>query len=475
MAAVVPLQTQARRARWLRPPRWTVRLRFTLLYGALFVFSGAGVIAVTYWLVDRFLASVSPLKTLGIMGPLKGGAIVTGGPGPLTAIVYKAMTEPPGPGRLVGAIVNPGPGPLATRSLNSPVTTFTITAPVPSGTVFVDDGGQAPTLIVESPKQLAAQATLQHNDELHQLLFRSGLALAIVAVIAVGLGWFLAGRVLRPLRAMATTTQQISEENLHRRLDLSGPRDELRDLGDTIDRLLARLEGAFEAQRSFVANASHELRTPLTLARALLQMRLRDPGATIESYRSTCEEVLAAEDEQEQLIDSLLVLARSQHGAEEQECFDIAEVVGEVVEASQGRAADSDIRLSASLAPAQVRGDASLVHRLVSNLVDNALRYNEPGGHVDVQVSARGGWSELQVANSGEVVPLGELERLLQPFQRLAVERGTGGEGLGLGLSIVAAVAKAHQAVLEVSARPEGGLSVAVRFPAPAATPPSGH
>jgi signal transduction histidine kinase len=465
MAAVVPLQSQVRRARLLRPPRWTVRLRFTLLYGALFVFSGAGVIAVTYWLVDRFLASVSPLKTLGITGPLKGGAIVTSGPAPLTAIVT------PGPGPLTGAIVNPGPGSLATRSPGSPVT-FTITAPVPSGTVFVDDGGQAQTLIVESPKQLAAQATLQHNGELHQLLFRSGLALAIVAVVAVGLGWFLAGRALRPLRVMATTTQQISEENLHRRLDLTGPRDELRDLGDTIDRLLARLEGAFEAQRSFVANASHELRTPLTLARALLQMRLRDPDATIESYRSTCEEVLAAEDQQEQLIESLLVLARSQHGAEERESFDLAEVAGEVLEASQGRAANSGIRLSASLAPAQARGDASLVYRLVSNLVDNALRYNAPGGRVEVEVSSREGWSELRVANSGEVVPVGELDRLLQPFQRVAVERGTGGEGLGLGLSIVAAVAKAHQAVLELSPGAEGGLSVAVRFRAPAAPPP---
>jgi len=341
--------------------------------------------------------------------------------------------------------------------------------------VFVDDGGQAQTLVVESPKQLAAQATLQHNGELHQLLFRSGLALAIVAVIAVVLGWFLAGRALRPLRAMATTTQQISEENLHRRLDLDGPRDELRDLGDTIDRLLARLEGAFEAQRSFVANASHELRTPLTLARALLQMRLRDPGATIESYRSTCEEVLAAEDQQEQLIDSLLVLARSQHGADEQECIDVAEVAGEVLEASQGRAAQSGIRLSASLGPAQARGDAGLVHRLVSNLVDNALRYNEPAAHVEVEVAARQGWSELRVANSGEIVPVGELERLLQPFPTVGSRRGTAGEGLGLGLSIVAAVAKAHQAALEVSAGSEGGLSVVVRFPVPAAAPPPGQ
>jgi signal transduction histidine kinase len=204
-------------------------------------------------------------------------------------------------------------------------------------------------------------------------------------------------------------------------------------------------------------------------------MRLRDPDATIESYRSTCEEVLAAEDEQERLIDSLLVLARSQHGADERECFDLAEVVAEVLEASQGRATRSGIRLSASLAPAEARGDACLVHRLVSNLVDNALRYNEPGGHVEVEVAAREGGSALTVANSGQVVPVRELERLLQPFQRLAVERGTGAEGLGLGLSIVAAVAKAHKAMLEVSAGPEGGLSVAVRFPAPTAALPAGH
>jgi signal transduction histidine kinase len=427
-------------ARWLHLPRWTVRLRFTLLYGGLVLVSGAGVIAITYWLLRRFLTTLSPLKTLGVTpGDLlaPGSDTVTFSGGKATPIFFSAPSV-----------------------LNLPVN-----ANLVPGTLFLAPSSQAKALVAFAPKQVAAQAALVHNDELHQLLVRSGLALAVVAVLAVGLRWLLAGRALRPLRVMSQTTQHISEENLDRRLALRGPRDELRDLGDTIDGLLGRLDGAFEAQRSFVANASHELRTPLTLARALLQMRLGDPSSRVESYRSTCEEVLAAQEGQERLIDSLLVLAKSQHGPEDEEPFDLAEVTGEVAEAYQARAASLGVTLRASLAPAEVLGDVGLVHRLVSNLIDNALRYNFRGGIIGVTVGPKGGGAELYVANSGSVVPAGELGRLLQPFQRLWAERGTSDDGLGLGLSIVAAVAKAHDASLDLAANPGGGLSVLLRFP----------
>jgi signal transduction histidine kinase len=330
------------------------------------------------------------------------------------------------------------------------------------GSVFVVTSDNA---LVLSPKQLAAQAVLQHNSELHQLLVRSSIALAIVAVVSVGFGWIVAGRSLRPLRVMAARAQRISEENLHDRLALVGPRDELTDLGDTFDGLLARLEGAFEAQRNFVANASHELRTPLTLTRARLQMRLRDPGARIESYRSTCEQVLASTYHQEDLIESLLTLARSQRGVDEGEHFDLSDVVGEVLTAYESTVTTLGLVLKASLNAAPILGDAGLVGRLVSNLVDNACRYNSPGGSVEVVVMRRNERAVFGVTNTGPVVPLVEVARLLQPFQRLAVGRGTEHDGLGLGLAIATAVAKAHGAALEVQARPGGGLTVEVGFP----------
>jgi signal transduction histidine kinase len=419
-----------------------VRLRLTSLYGGLFLVSGAGVLAITYWLVDSFLASLSPLKTLGLTAAVGGPST------PLPHGAYSAVLQigPQGPDRV-------SPGQVAGPPVNISL------AP---GSVFVVTSRNA---LVLSPKQLAAQAVLQHNSELHQLLVRSSIALAIVAVVSAGFGWLVAGRSLRPLRVMATKAQHISEENLHDRLALVGPRDELKDLGDTFDGLLARLEGAFEAQRNFVANASHELRTPLTLIRARLQMRLRDPDAGLESYRTTCEQVLASTYQQEDLIESLLTLARSQRGVDEGERFNLADVVSGVIEAYESTATTLGLRLNASLNAALVWGDAGLVGRLVSNLVDNACRYNAPEGSVEVVVELRNDRAVFGVTNTGPVVPQVEVERLLQPFQRLAGGRGTVHDGLGLGLAIATAVANAHGAALEVQARPGGGLSVEVGFP----------
>jgi signal transduction histidine kinase len=332
---------------------------------------------------------------------------------------------------------------------------------------------------------LSAATNRQHTAELHQLLVRSGIALTIMAAMSVALGWIVAGRVLRPLRTITTAAKLISEENLHERLALRGPRDELLDLADTIDGLLARLQGAFDAQRNFVANASHELRTPLTLARALLQMRLRDPYATAESFRSTCEEVLTAGEQQDRLIESLLTLARSQRGLDHHESLDLAVIVTELAEAHQAAAAARGVRLDVHAFPALVSGDPYLVDRLISNLLENALRYNITDGSVRVLVQQQDGRPTLQVTNSGPHVPSDHIDRLLQPFQRIATERVGDNEGLGLGLSIVAAIATAHGAVLDISSKEEGGLDVTIGFPrtishngsgpclaAPQATPP---
>jgi len=288
--------------------------------------------------------------------------------------------------------------------------------------------------------------------------------LAVVAVFSVALGWFVAGRVLRPLRTITATTKRISEDNLHQRLALPGPRDELKELADTIDELLARLEAAFNGQRNFVGNASHELRTPLALTRALLQMRLRDPNTTADEFRLTSEEVLAAGEQQERLIESLLILARSQHGLDHHEPFDLATVASDVADAQQAAAAARGLRVDISVSPAPTHGDPYLAERLVSNLVENAINYNAPHGHVEILVQEND-QAVLQVTNTGPVVPADAIGRLLQPFQRDTLDRTGTHDGLGLGLAIVAAIAKAHGAGLDVRPEEAGGLAVKVAFP----------
>jgi signal transduction histidine kinase len=287
-----------------------------------------------------------------------------------------------------------------------------------------------------------------------------------MAVVSVALGWLVAGRVLRPLRAMTTATREISEQNLHERLRVPGPSDELKDLGDTIDRLLARLEGAFDAQRRFVANASHELRTPLTVSRAMLEVALADPGLDLDSLRSTCEEVLAAQEHQEQLVEALLTLARSQRGLDRQESLDLGHVVSEVLLAHGPDAVARGLTVDAALGPALISGDPRLIERLVSNLVENGIRHNVPSGRIEVAVGTGPGRAVLRVANTGPLVTDDQIERLFQPFQRLQAGSSAGhDDGLGLGLSIVAAVATAHGAALRARPGLDGGLDVEVRFP----------
>jgi signal transduction histidine kinase len=298
------------------------------------------------------------------------------------------------------------------------------------------------------------------------LLVGSLIVLVAMIGISVLLGWFASGRILRPLRIMTTTTRQISEQNLHERLALAGPNDELKDLGDTIDDLLGRLEAAFDSQRHFVANASHELRTPLMLSQTLLQVALANPEITLDSLRAACEEAVDAGKDQAQLIDALLTLARSQRGLENREPVDLRSVVNDTVNAHAPSAAARGLRVDTALDDAEVSGDARLISRLVSNLFDNAIRYNITDGRVEVRLAANTAEATLTVTNSGPFVALDQVSRLLEPFQRAAPDRTVSPNGLGLGLSIVADIAQAHGATLEVLPKPEGGLSVAVTFPA---------
>jgi signal transduction histidine kinase len=318
---------------------------------------------------------------------------------------------------------------------------------------------------VPDPGRLQAEADRQHASTLHQLLIQSGIALALMSLASIVLGWLVAGRVLRPLRTITSTTRQISANDLHRRLALEGPDDELKELGDTIDELFGRLAASFEAQRRFVADASHELRTPLALSRAMLQVALADPELTLDSLRAVCDDVLSAGAEHKQLIEALLMLARSQRGLDYREPIELGAVVDKVLTDHRWQAEAKGLTINSELdATALISGDPRLVSRLVSNLLENAIRYNVPLGHIDVSVRCRAEHVELTVSNSGQSIPTEHLERLLQPFQRLAVTRGNEGDGHGLGLSIVAAIAGAHDAALYLEPEPGGGLGVDVSF-----------
>ena len=423
----------------LRQPRTTVRWRLTLLYGALFLVCGAALLAITYTLVEHATVTNTPFH-FGIETPVGSGG--------------------PGGSAGAGASFRPASGSLAKRNFvpASPAqrrAALQNALPPPVQRLLKTASGRRVILSVGS---------VQRISDLHQLVIESSIALAIMALISAALGWVVAGRVLAPLRTMTAATQQISEANLHERLSMHGPQDELRQLADTIDGLLGRLEGAFDAQRRFVTNASHELRTPLTTVRALLELVLSDPKATTRTFRSTCQQVLDESAQQEQLIDALLALAHGERGIDARERIDLAAIAGETIASRETEAATRGVQIDASLESAPISGDRRLIERLVSNLVDNALRHNIPGGTARVTVRALAGEVEIAVANTGPVVPAEEVERLLQPFQRLAGDRVGHGGGLGLGLSIVAAIARAHQAALDVRAGEHGGLEVDVRF-----------
>jgi signal transduction histidine kinase len=298
----------------------------------------------------------------------------------------------------------------------------------------------------------------------HQPIAGSAIGLAAMAVLSLALGWLIAGRFLRPLRTITATARDISASNLNQRLGLHG-RNEFADLAATLDELFARLEASFASQRHFVANASHELRTPLTAQRALLQVALADPDPA--ALRAASREVLALGESQERLIAALLTLATSERGIERRAPFDLAEIVRTVLRSRPSSA----LRITTTLAPAPATGDPHLVESLVANLVDNAVRHNVPGGQVEVATGRTADHARITVRNTGPVVPAADLDRLVEPFQRAGTQRV--GDGHGLGLAIVRAIARAHGAELAPVPRPDGGLDVRVSFPAsPSAAAP---
>jgi signal transduction histidine kinase len=289
--------------------------------------------------------------------------------------------------------------------------------------------------------------------------------IALLAVLALGVGWLIAGRVLRPLRTITTAARDISAGNLHQRLAVNGPDDEFRQLGDTLDGLFGRLEAAFQAQRHFVANASHELRTPLTAERTLLQVALADPGATTAALRSACEKALQWNDQQERLIDGLLTLASSERGIEVWEPFDLADTTAKAILDCHQDAERRAIRVDAALTAAPATGDPALAGSLLANLVSNAIRHNLDGGRIEIATAITDGRAVVTISNTGPLIAPGEIDRLFQPFQRLGAQRLRPSSGHGLGLAIVRAIAAVHGAALTAAPRAEGGLDITVSFP----------
>jgi signal transduction histidine kinase len=386
-----------------RLPRRTVRLRLTLLYGSLFVVSGAALLGITYLLMRHASGEVVQVTGTELAPPRGGG----------------------------GPAVAPSLEPLQVQA-----------------------------------QRLLVQADRQRAEQLHQLLVQSGIALTIMAVVSVGLGWLVAGRVLRPLRTMVVTTRRISERNLDQRLGLQGPEDELKDLGDTIDGLLSRLQAAFQAQRRFVANASHELRTPLSMMRTSLDVATGKPGPLPPQLTALEGKLREGLDRADRLLGDFLVLARAQQGAlPDQAGVSLSRIVATAVDQRGDAIRDRGISLRQELEAVELTGSASLLAHMVDNLVDNAIRHNQPSGWIRVETRSDQQLARLVVENGGSLLDQRTVEGLTEPFRRLGVARTVSEGGVGLGLSIVAAIVVAHRGRLELHARRQGGMRVVVELP----------
>ncbi len=391
----------------LRPfrPRGTVRLRMTVLYGGLFVLSGAALLAIASGLV------VGSSSTAAVSGT-RQAVPASGNQGTQLAL------------------------------------------------------SQAQQQIRQLQAALANESSTRAGIS-HRLLMASLVALGIMVAVSVLVGWIFAGRSLRPLRLITATARRISEDNLNERLGFSGPQDELKDLADTFDGLLERLEAAFAAQRGFVANASHELRTPLATMRASLDVAMAKPGPlppqTVVLYRRLHAEL----DRTEDLLEGLLVLARAQHGVLPKR--DIVAVDEMVADAVRARSAEIDaaglrIQLTGE-ARLQVAGSGVMIRRMVDNVVDNAIVHNDPQGWIAVASWAGQDTCRIVVENGGPVLDQDQVSQLAQPFRRLGADRVRSERGSGLGLSIVTAIAAAHGGSVDLLARQEGGLQVAITLP----------
>jgi signal transduction histidine kinase len=410
-----------------RPRGLTIRLRLTVLIGALFIAAGSILLGMTYLLVEHS---------------------VTTNPGQVRAVLAQRLGVDAGQLRGVGGpgTTPPGLDPQARRLAQA-------------------EAQARRNAFRDAQREIT-------NQNLHRLLVESGIALGVMAVVSVGLGWVVAGRMLRPLHTITTTARRLSDVNLHERIGLEGPADELKDLADTFDAMLERLDRAFMSQQRFVADASHELRTPLAVIRTEVDVALADPDATAAELRAMGEVVRDATIRSEQLVDGLLTLARTGAAPPAQQSVDLADLTARVIDRLAPEADSRELALDLSLDPAPVRGASALLERLVENLVQNASQYNERGGWISVATKTEGEHAVLRVANSGPAVPPEVVESLFDRFRRLDGSADHRHRGFGLGLSIVDAVARAHEGTATAEAQPDGGLLVTVQLPAAAVPAP---
>ncbi|MEU7058837.1 HAMP domain-containing sensor histidine kinase [Streptomyces sp. NPDC046197] len=305
----------------------------------------------------------------------------------------------------------------------------------------------------------------QRQHALDNLLSRSLLALLGLAVIAFAFGYAMAGRVLSPLGRITRTARAVAGSDLSRRIELDGPDDELKELADTFDEMLERLQRAFTAQQRFVGNASHELRTPLAINRTLLEVHLSDPNAPVE-LQQLGKTLLATNERSEQLVEGLLLLARSENQIVERKPVDLAEVASQAVDQVHGEAEAKGVKIRGERKAAVVQGNGVLLERIALNLVQNAVRYNvTEDGWVEVTTDVQHGQAVLVVTNTGPVVPAYEIDNLFEPFRRLRTERTGSDKGVGLGLSIARSVARAHGGHIAAQPREGGGLVMRVTLP----------
>jgi len=411
---------------WARLPRRTVRLRLTLLYGILFLASGGVLLILTDVLWNRTTTD--------------------------------EVSFPPGVTSNIKSILTPKGTSSALVRIGQAHTYF--------GPGFVTQSQRRVNV------QLLSIASHQHNSDLHLLILFSALGIAVMAVLAIGLGWLMAGRTLRPLRMITSAAREISATNLHERLRLRGPSDELKELGDTFDDLIERLEGSFQSQRQFAANASHELRTPLATMRASLDVAMAKPGPVPEQIRTLADRLHEEFDHVDRLLESLLALARAQQGTTDGAPISIDDLVSAAIERRLTAISEMDLAIEfQDFSDAPVTGSETLLSRMVENVVDNAVRHNERGGWIRASTQAEGASVRLIVENGGPVIAQEAVSELPQPFRRHGADRTGSDTGTGLGLSIVAAVVQAHGGTLELNALGGGGLQVIIDLPTVASVP----
>jgi signal transduction histidine kinase len=413
---------------WLRLPRRTARLRLTVLYSAAFLACSVAVVTFIYLFYGHMVHFSQRLPAMHFSGQPSSAS-----PGEKAAAATAVAVQ-----AQINAALQEASNKPAVRA------------------------------VLLQAKSAAEQATLgQIHYDMRQLLISCAIALAVIAVAAAAIGWIIAGRVLRPLSTITAAARRISASSLHERLALHGPDDELKELADTLDNLFARLEASFDAQRRFAANASHELRTPLTRERTLLQVTLADPDATTGTWQAVSRELLASNAEQERLIEALLTLASSEADPGDSEPLDLAAISSEALAAARPAISRLGLHVQTDILPAILDGDPLLVRQLVTNLIDNAVRHNIPGGDIQIATRTSSDRAVLSVTSSGQVIPAAEVDRLFQPFQRLGPRPARRDGGHGLGLSIVRAIATAHGATITAEPRPGGGLAIDVAFPSP--------